>query len=98
MQVRLTGHGRFVALAVGTIAKGSRTVQVRYYFTDFRAAGGTSTAGLMITANASAPQNWPAPATATQGGSIPDARSFDAMAAADTTPVEHKGRTDPRSA
>ncbi|MEJ8652582.1 hypothetical protein WKI65_32030 [Streptomyces sp. MS1.AVA.3] len=87
--VRLIGDSRFVALAVGTIAKGSRTVHVRYYFTDFRAAGGTGTAGLMITPNASFPQKWPVSAAATQGGSIPGARSFDAMAAAGTTTFAH---------
>ncbi|MGP8303671.1 hypothetical protein ACTPOK_38325 [Streptomyces inhibens] len=88
LQVRLIGDSRFVALAAGTIAKGSRTAHVRYYFTDFRAAGGTDTAGLMITPNAS-PQKWPASTAATQGGSIPGARSFDAMAAAGTTTFEH---------
>ncbi|MEV5123681.1 hypothetical protein AB0K49_12980 [Streptomyces decoyicus] len=56
LDVRLIGDSRFVALAMGTIAKGSRTVHVRYYFTDSRAAGGTGTAGLMITANPSAPE------------------------------------------
>ncbi|MEU8918430.1 hypothetical protein [Streptomyces nigrescens] len=74
---------------MGTIAKDSRTVHVRYYFTDFRASGGTGTAGLMITANASVPQKRPASAAATQGGSIPGTRGFDAMAAAGTTTFEH---------
>lgn len=55
---------------MGTIAKGGRTVHVRYHFTDFRAAGGTGTAGLMITANASVPQKWPASAAATQGAGL----------------------------
>ncbi|MBP2401303.1 NucA/NucB deoxyribonuclease domain-containing protein [Streptomyces syringium] len=74
------GESAFDVRVIGTIAKGSREMKAQVYFSNFAKTGKTATGGLMITPRMTVPQKWPASAKATQGGSIPGAQSFDALA------------------
>ncbi|MEW2576793.1 NucA/NucB deoxyribonuclease domain-containing protein [Streptomyces syringium] len=74
------GESAFDVRAIGTIAKGSREMKAQVYFSNFAKTGKTATGGLMITPRMTIPKKWPASAKTTQGGSIPGAQSFDALA------------------
>jgi len=78
---RPEGQSRFVLLAIGTVAKNSRTMHVQYRYTHLKETGATGTSGLMITPSARVPQKWPASAQSHQGGLIPGAQSWAALKA-----------------
>ncbi|MFJ1672987.1 hypothetical protein ACIOK4_42845 [Streptomyces bottropensis] len=79
------GQSRFVLLAMGTVAKASRTMEVQYRYTHMDQTGVTGTSGLMITPSVTVPQKWPASAQSRQGGLIPGAQSW-AVLKAETAP------------
>ncbi|WSQ06360.1 hypothetical protein OG604_50615 [Streptomyces sp. NBC_01231] len=76
-----SGESRFVLLAIGTVAKNSRTMHVQYRYTHLDQTGITGASGLMITPSVTVPQKWPASAQSHQGGLIPGAQSWAALKA-----------------
>ncbi|MBH1938930.1 hypothetical protein I5Q34_32515 [Streptomyces sp. AV19] len=73
------GESAFNMRVVGTIAKGSRDIKLKYFFTEFDKAGKTSTGGLLISARTAIKQTWPASAKTKQSGTLPGGRSFDSL-------------------
>ncbi|WKK24606.1 hypothetical protein QZH56_02865 [Streptomyces olivoreticuli] len=51
--------------------------------------GATGTNALMITPNMAVPKKWPATATSSQAGNVPEAQSFDALARQSTSSFTH---------
>ncbi|MFI8879858.1 hypothetical protein [Streptomyces sp. NPDC055243] len=62
------GVSHFTVLAIGTIAKNSRTMTVTYHFVGFNATGRQNAAGLGITTRAKIAQSWPSTAKYKLGG------------------------------
>ncbi|WP_185912885.1 NucA/NucB deoxyribonuclease domain-containing protein [Streptomyces sp. IPPR8] len=83
------GQSSFVLLAIGTVAKGSRTMEVQYRYTHLDQTGVTGVSGLMITPSVVVPQKWPATAQTHQGGLIPGAQSWAALKAQPTPGFLH---------
>ncbi|MFB6632164.1 hypothetical protein ACFCWY_19925 [Streptomyces sp. NPDC056362] len=75
-----SGETQFVYLSIGTIAKDSREVRLTQHFTRMSKAGEVATSGLMIKPTVKVSQTWPSTAHVGQSGTIPGARSFDALA------------------
>ncbi|WP_234370582.1 NucA/NucB deoxyribonuclease domain-containing protein [Streptomyces scabiei] len=75
------GESMFNVRVVGTIAKNSRTIDFRYYFTDFDTAGTTGAAVMPITTKGNIPQSWPAGARYTRGGNKPGTQTFTQLKA-----------------
>lgn len=73
---RPVGESMFNVRVVGTIAKNSRTIDFRYYFTDFETSGTTGAAAMPITTKGSIPKSWPAGARYTRGGNKPGTKTF----------------------
>ncbi|MEU1129607.1 hypothetical protein ABZ383_07030 [Streptomyces sp. NPDC005900] len=67
---RPSGESRINFIAVGTIAKGSRTVNIRHHYL-FEKTGRTGAPGLILTPKVTLPQKWPASAQISQGGDFP---------------------------
>ncbi|MFE4678650.1 hypothetical protein [Streptomyces sp. NPDC056723] len=78
---RPVGASTFGFLAIGTIAKGSRTMNVHYRYVGMEATGETGVATFMVTPDVTIPQKWPATAATQTGGSLPAAQSFAALKA-----------------
>lgn len=74
------GESEFRVFAIGTIAKGSREMHTQVYFANFAATGAMATHKLMISPILTMPKKWPASAKASQGGNVPGAQSFEALA------------------
>ncbi|MYY80873.1 MULTISPECIES: hypothetical protein [unclassified Streptomyces] len=77
---RKTGESQVAMYVVGTIAKGSRTVNFRHYY-QFEAVGQTGAPAMIIKPKVSLPQTWPASARISQGGDFPTAQSWETLAA-----------------
>ncbi|MCC9706029.1 hypothetical protein E4N62_12635 [Streptomyces sp. MNU76] len=75
------GESMFNVRVVGTIAKNSRTIDFRYYFTDFVTTGTTGAAAMPITTKGNLPQSWPAGARYTRGGDKPGTQTFTQLKA-----------------
>ncbi|MFJ8197150.1 NucA/NucB deoxyribonuclease domain-containing protein [Streptomyces sp. NPDC096152] len=75
------GESMFNVRVVGTIAKNSRTIDFRYYFTDFATTGTTGAATMPITTKGNIPQSWPAGAKYTRGGQMPGTKTFTQLKA-----------------
>ncbi|MEV5979700.1 hypothetical protein [Streptomyces sp. NPDC052114] len=80
VQNRPSGQSRINFMAVGTIAKGSRTVNVRHHYR-FETTGTTGAPGLILTPKVILPQTWPASARISQGGDLPTGQSWATLAA-----------------
>lgn len=79
------GETQFVYLSIGTIAKDSRAVRMTQYFTQMKKTGTVSTSAMMITPKVKVPKVWPSAARVAQTGAVPGARSFDTLAAQQST-------------
>ncbi|MFD4635432.1 hypothetical protein ACFVYR_37760 [Streptomyces sp. NPDC058284] len=77
---RPSGESQIVFLAVGTIAKGSRTVNIRHHY-QFQAVGRTGAPAMILTPKVTLPQTWPASARISQGGDLPTGKSWQTLAA-----------------
>ncbi|WP_158858074.1 NucA/NucB deoxyribonuclease domain-containing protein [Streptomyces sp. NRRL B-1347] len=77
---RPSGESRINFIAVGTIAKGSRTVKIRHHYL-FEKTGRTGALGMILTPKATVPQKWPASARISEGGAVPGGRSWASLAA-----------------
>ncbi|MFF3643410.1 hypothetical protein [Streptomyces sp. NPDC002564] len=77
---RETGTSQVAFLAVGTIAKGSRTVNIRHHYR-FEAVGTTGAPKMILTPKLTLPQTWPASARISQGGDLPTGKSWQTLAA-----------------
>ncbi|MEV6699312.1 hypothetical protein AB0M68_19390 [Streptomyces sp. NPDC051453] len=91
---RPVGASTFGFLAIGTVAKGSRTMNVEYRYVQMQATGETGIATFMITPDVAIPQKWPATAATRQGGSIPAAQSFAALKAQADPGFQHNVTVD----
>ncbi|MER7202831.1 MULTISPECIES: NucA/NucB deoxyribonuclease domain-containing protein [unclassified Streptomyces] len=94
------GASTFGFLAIGTIAKGSRTMNVQYRYVQMQTTGTTGVSTFMITPSVTIPQIWPATAKTSQGGSVPVAQSFAALKAQTEPGFQHNltvasGQGDP---
>ncbi|MGW7073090.1 NucA/NucB deoxyribonuclease domain-containing protein [Streptomyces sp. NPDC054855] len=77
---RPSGESQIVFLAVGTIAKGSRTMNVYHHY-QFKSVGRTGAPGMILTPKVTLPQTWPASARISQGGDLPAGQSWATLAA-----------------
>ncbi|GAA3196807.1 hypothetical protein GCM10017688_65170 [Streptomyces ramulosus] len=75
------GESRFVIVAMSTIAKSSRAIDVHYDYLHLDQTGRTGTSGMMISPSARFLEKWPATATIRESGSIPGPRSWAALKA-----------------
>ena len=73
---RPTGASMFNLRVVGTIAKNSRTIDYRYYYTDFEITGETGALTMPITTQGTTPKTWPSAAHFTHGGNMPGTKTW----------------------
>ncbi|WP_329568371.1 NucA/NucB deoxyribonuclease domain-containing protein [Streptomyces sp. NBC_01361] len=92
---RPVGASTFGFLAIGTIAKGSRTMNVHYRYIQMEATGETGVATFMITPDVTIPQKWPAAAKTRQGGSVPAGQTFAYLKAQTEPGFQHNLTVDP---
>ncbi len=83
------GASTFGFLAIGTIPKGSRTMNVHYQFVEMKTTGQTGVSTFMITPHVAVPQVWPSTAKTSTGGNVPGARSFTAIKAQSSPGFQH---------
>ncbi|MGW7207604.1 NucA/NucB deoxyribonuclease domain-containing protein [Streptomyces sp. NPDC054837] len=83
------GASTFGFLAIGTIAKGSRTMNVQYRYVQMQTIGTTGVSTFMITPSVTIPSIWPATAKSSQDGSMPAAQSFAALQAQTDPGFQH---------
>jgi hypothetical protein len=76
LQGRPAGQSAFNVRVVGTVAKNSRTINFKYYFTDFVETGRTGSSAMPITTKANIPQSWPSGVRYTRGGNMPGTKTF----------------------
>ncbi|MFJ8955209.1 hypothetical protein ACIRO1_34465 [Streptomyces sp. NPDC102381] len=83
------GASTFGFLAIGTIAKSSRTMNVQYRYVQMQTTGETGVSTFMVTPSVTIPQIWPSTARTSQGGSVPAAQSFAALKAQTEPGFQH---------
>lgn len=82
---RPVGESMFNVRVVGTTPLNSRTINFRYYFTDFFTTGRTGAASMPISTKGKIPQSWPSGARYTRGGNLPaGTRTFAQLKTAGT--------------
>ncbi|MFK4071872.1 hypothetical protein [Streptomyces sp. NPDC029674] len=77
---QVVGESQIAFLAVGTIAKGSRTVHIRHHYR-FATSRRTGAPAMVLTPKVSLPQTWPASARISQGGDLPTGQTWQTLAA-----------------
>jgi hypothetical protein len=73
---RPSGVSMFNVRVVGTIAKNSRTINFKYYFTEMESQGTTEAPAMKIGTKGKIPNSWPSTVRYTRGGSMPGTKTF----------------------
>lgn len=73
---RPSGASMFNVRVVGTIAKNSRTINFKYYFTEMETQGTTEAPAMKIGTKGKIPNSWPSTVRYTRGGTMPGTKTF----------------------
>ncbi|MFF4983803.1 hypothetical protein ACFY3O_27590 [Streptomyces sp. NPDC001046] len=73
---RPSGVSMFNVRVVGTIAKNSRTINFKYYFTEMTSQGTTEAPAMKIATKGTMPNSWPSTVRYTRGGNMPGTKTF----------------------
>ncbi|MGC0208056.1 hypothetical protein [Streptomyces levis] len=73
---RPSGVSMFNVRVVGTIAKNSRTIGFKYYFTEMESQGTTEAPAMKIGTKGKIPNSWPSTVRYTRGGNMPGTKTF----------------------